>query len=129
MKRSVKQLLCEQKGCGAYKYVCIQSVACMYLFMHQELKWIAFFFFLILQFQSSKFEGLLTAILGYVIIAFSLILCHVSFTSIYDNIMSELLPAGRLKLLCFLYTAVPWILFSHQNTWKLYIIDCIHALL
>lgn len=66
-----------------------------------------FFFFLILQFQSSKFEGLLTAILGYVIIAFSLILCHVSFTSIYDNIMSELLPAGRLKLLYFLYTTVP----------------------
>ncbi|CAH3042084.1 unnamed protein product [Pocillopora meandrina] len=30
-------------------------------------------------FQSSKFEGLLTAVLGYVIIAFSLILCHVSF--------------------------------------------------
>ena len=37
------------------------------------------FFVIILQFQSSKFEGLLTAVLGYVIIAFSLILCHVSF--------------------------------------------------
>ena len=37
--------------------------------------------FLILQCQSSKFEGLLTAVLGYVIIAFSLISCHVSFTS------------------------------------------------
>lgn len=34
-----------------------------------------------LQVRSSKFEGLLTAILGYVILAFSLIMFHVSFDS------------------------------------------------
>ena len=34
--------------------------------------------FFLLQMQKSKFEGLLTTVLGYLIIAMALVLCHVS---------------------------------------------------
>lgn len=34
----------------------------------------------VLQVQASHFEGLITTIVGYVLLAMTLILCHVSFT-------------------------------------------------